>query len=202
MHRSFLRLFPNVPPPCRDWFDFDFCDYAFYPPEPDPQEDVAFLSVNKLKTLCFYRQAPPLSYWYIFANDRKNRFAEDRTPWYIYRIPQRGLFFEIDDVYCGGDFIMVKIAEPEWPRWMVVWVHHHSMTHHSRYGRLFRRLKYSAWRASHRAASKSYSCIVAIAMVLGDTALPVATALPVFMERPSAINDGMRSRGADDEVRQ
>ena len=48
---------------------------------------------------------------------------------------------------------MVKIAEPEWPRWMIVWVHHHSMTHHSRYGRLFRRPKYSAWRASHRAAS-------------------------------------------------
>ena len=65
---------------------------------------------------------------------------------------------------------MVKIAEPEWPRWMVVWVHHHSMTHHSRYGRLFRRPKYSAWRASHRAASKSYSSIVAIAMVLVGTA--------------------------------
>ena len=97
---------------------------------------------------------------------------------------------------------MVKIAEPEWPRWMVVWVQHSSMTQHSRYGRLFRRPKYSAWRASHRAASKSYSSIVAIAMVLVGTALPVATALPVFMERPSAINDGMRSGGADDEVRQ
>ena len=151
MHRSFLRLFPNVPPPCRGWLDFDFFDGAFYPPEPDPQEHVAYLSVNKLKTSCFYRQAPPLSYWYIFANDSKNRFAEDRTPWYIHHIPQR-VFFEIDHVYCGGESIMMKIAEPEWPRWMVIWVQHSSMMQHSRYGRLFRRPKYSAWRASHRAA--------------------------------------------------
>ena len=97
---------------------------------------------------------------------------------------------------------MVKIAEPEWPRWMVVWMHHHSMTHHTRYGRLFRRPKYPAWRATHRAASKSYPSNVAIAMVVVGTALPAATALPVFMERPSVTNDDMRSGGADDEVRQ
>ena len=75
-------------------------------------------------------------------------------------------FFEIDDVYCGQDFIMVKIAELAWPRWMVVWVHHHSMTHHSRYGRWMRRPKHPAWRATHRAASTHYQSTLDIAMLL------------------------------------
>ena len=92
MHRSFLRHFPNVPPLCRDWFDFDNFDYAFYPPEPDPQEHVALFSEDRLMTSCFYREAPPLSNWYNFMNDAKNRYAVDWTPWYRYYIPQPGFF--------------------------------------------------------------------------------------------------------------
>ena len=80
------------------------------------------------------------------------------TPWLF--------LFEIDDVYCGQDFIMVKIAEPELPWWMVVWVHHNSEPHHSRYGRLMRRPKHPAWRATHRAASKHHQSSLAIAMLL------------------------------------
>ena len=182
MHRSFLHHFPNVPPPCRDWFDFDYFDYAFRPPEPDPQEHVALFSEGRLMTSCFYREAPPLSNWYIFMNDGKNRYAVDWTPWYRYYIPQPDFLFLIDDVYCGRDFIMVKIAEPVWPRWMVVWVQFHSLMHHTRDGRLFRRPIYAAWRATHRAASRCYPSNVAIAMMVVGTGLPAATALPVFMK--------------------
>ena len=153
MHRSFVPIFSAHTrlPPCHDWFAFVDFEYIFFPP-PEPERRTT--DIRYKQTSCFYCQAPPSSYWILFSTDRKNRFAEEWTAWYeLYDARGRpGFCFQIDDVYCGADFIMVKIADPRWPRWMVVWILH-SLTQSSCHGRLKRRLRFFAWKATHRAAA-------------------------------------------------
>ena len=157
MNRCFAPHFPSEPRPIfQDWFRFDDFDYVYSPSKP-----VNALQFGRTKARhCFYRQAPAtaaMKWWLCFSNDPENRFSDDRTTWYeLYRSPR--IYFEIDNVYCGEDFIMVKIADPEWPRWMVVWIHE-SMMHVSRMGFLWRRPKYPIWTATHRAAFKCQSVI-------------------------------------------
>ena len=99
-----------------------------------------------------------MKWWLDFSSDRQNRYSEDHTTWYELYGSARICFF-IDDFYCGNDFIMVKVADPQWPRWMVVWVHHHIRSQPSRMGCLMRRPRYAHWTATHKEAFRLQTVI-------------------------------------------
>ena len=40
------------------------------------------------------------------SNQRELRWSEDRTPWFL--LYRAHISFDVDDVYCGADFIMVR----------------------------------------------------------------------------------------------
>ena len=89
------------------------------------------------------------------SNQRELRWSEDRTPWFL--LYRAHISFDVDDVYCGADFIMVRLADKTWPRWMVIWnvyggVNGQLRSH--RYGRLERRPKWADFRATSRANLK------------------------------------------------
>ena len=148
MHRSFLQLFPSGP--CRDWFQFDAYEYRYFPPAPYIRNGDASWHA---KFSIFYRKPPETACWFVFSNQPESRWSKERTPWFLLYCPHNSFFFEVDDVYCGADFVMVQIADKTWPRWMVIWIHH-GKGRCSRYGRLMRRPTLAYFRATSRANSK------------------------------------------------